>query len=88
MTSDIMVVSILNLDAGGLRRVAAVDLTDSALEVAPRSPRGQSLDALSIQANIAGYKAVKIAADRHQCLMPRLIMAARGGATLRFQYET
>ena len=35
-----------------------------ALEAAPRTTRAQSMDVLSSQANIAGYKAVMLAAER------------------------
>ncbi|WP_118186238.1 NAD(P)(+) transhydrogenase (Re/Si-specific) subunit alpha, partial [Paraburkholderia phosphatilytica] len=45
-------------------------------EAAPRTTRAQSLDVLSSQANIAGYKAVLIAADVYPRFMPMLMTAA------------
>ena len=47
-----------------------------ALEAAPRTTRAQSMDVLSSQANIAGYKAVMIAADKYQRFFPMLMTAA------------
>ncbi|MFN0184125.1 MAG: Re/Si-specific NAD(P)(+) transhydrogenase subunit alpha [Aquabacterium sp.] len=70
-------VGMLNpFDADGLRSLAAAGLTSFALEAAPRTTRAQSMDVLSSQANIAGYKAVMMAADRYQRLFPMLMTAA------------
>jgi NAD(P) transhydrogenase subunit alpha len=63
-------------DAPGLQRLASAKLTAFALEAAPRSTRAQSMDVLSSQANIAGYKAVMIAADKYQRFFPMLMTAA------------
>ncbi len=60
----------------GLQRLAAANLTAFALEAAPRTTRAQSMDVLSSQANIAGYKAVIMAADRYQKFFPMLMTAA------------
>ena len=46
------------------------------MESVPRITRAQSMDALSSQANVAGYKAVLIAADRVPRLFPMLMTAA------------
>ena len=46
-----------------LEQLNAQGLTAFALEAAPRTSRAQSLDVLSSQANIAGYKAVMLAAE-------------------------
>ena len=71
------VVGMLNpFDAAGLLRLASAGLTGFALEAAPRTTRAQSMDVLSSQANIAGYKAVMIAADRYQRFFPMLMTAA------------
>lgn len=71
------VVGMLNpFDAEGLQRLAAANLTAFALEAAPRTTRAQSMDVLSSQANIAGYKAVMIAADQYQRFFPMLMTAA------------
>ncbi len=70
-------VGMLNpFDRPGLERLAAAGLTAFALEAAPRTTRAQSMDVLSSQANIAGYKAVMIAADRYQRFFPMLMTAA------------
>ena len=49
-------------DAAGLEALAAAGITGFALEAAPRITRAQSLDVLSSQANLAGYKAVLLGA--------------------------
>ena len=63
-------------NAEGLQRLAAANVTGFALEAAPRTTRAQSMDVLSSQANIAGYKAVIMAADRYQKFFPMLMTAA------------
>lgn len=70
-------IGMLNpFDAEGLQRIAAAGLTSFALEAAPRTTRAQSMDVLSSQANIAGYKAVMMAADKYQRFFPMLMTAA------------
>lgn len=70
-------VGMLNpFDAAGLQRLAAAGLTAFALEAAPRTTRAQSMDVLSSQANIAGYKAVMVAAHHYQRFFPMLMTAA------------
>lgn len=70
-------VGMLNpFDADGLQRLAQAGVTAYALEAAPRTTRAQSMDVLSSQANIAGYKAMMIAADRYQRFFPMLMTAA------------
>ena len=70
-------VGMLNpFDASGLAALATAGLTSFALEAAPRTTRAQSMDVLSSQANIAGYKAVMIAADKYQRFFPMLMTAA------------
>jgi NAD(P) transhydrogenase subunit alpha len=63
-------------NAAGLEQLAGAKLTAFALEAAPRTTRAQSMDVLSSQANIAGYKAVIMAADRYQKFFPMLMTAA------------
>ncbi len=71
------VVGMLNpFDATGLQRLASAGLTAFALEAAPRTTRAQSMDVLSSQANIAGYKAVMAAAHHYQRFFPMLMTAA------------
>ena len=70
-------VGMLNpFDAEGLQRLAAAGVTGFALEAAPRTTRAQSMDVLTSQANIAGYKAVMIAANLYQRFFPMLMTAA------------
>jgi len=59
-----------------VRRMAERRLTVFAMELIPRISRAQPMDALSSQANIAGYKAVVMAADRLGKLFPMLMTAA------------
>jgi len=56
--------------------MAAQGITAFSLEAAPRTTRAQSMDVLSSQANIAGYKAVMVAANEYQRFMPMLMTAA------------
>jgi NAD(P) transhydrogenase subunit alpha len=51
-------------------------ITSLAMELVPRISRAQSMDALSSQAAIAGYKAVLIAANNLEKFMPMLTTAA------------
>ncbi len=60
----------------GLEAAAGAGLTAFALEAAPRTTRAQSMDVLSSQANIAGYKAVMMAANHDPRLFPMLMTAA------------
>jgi H+-translocating NAD(P) transhydrogenase subunit alpha len=77
MKSGTTLVGMLNpFDADGLARLAKAGLTAYALEAAPRTTRAQSMDVLSSQANIAGYKAVMMAADKYQRFFPMLMTAA------------
>lgn len=73
------------LVAGLLSPYGAVDLVDQllarrvsalALELLPRISRAQSMDVLSSQANIAGYKAVLLAAAAMDRYVPMLMTAA------------
>jgi NAD(P) transhydrogenase subunit alpha len=74
---DATVVGMLNpFDAAGLQRLASARATGFALEAAPRTTRAQSMDVLSSQANIAGYKAVMLAANHYQKFFPMLMTAA------------
>jgi NAD(P) transhydrogenase subunit alpha len=56
--------------------MTAAGITAYALEAAPRTSRAQSLDVLSSQANIAGYKAVLLCAATYGRMMPMLMTAA------------
>ncbi|AZP12830.1 Re/Si-specific NAD(P)(+) transhydrogenase subunit alpha [Undibacterium parvum] len=75
--SGTVLVGMLNpFDAENIAAMAAHGISAFALEAAPRITRAQSLDVLSSQANIAGYKAVLMAANTYQRFMPMLMTAA------------
>jgi H+-translocating NAD(P) transhydrogenase subunit alpha len=77
MKTGTALVGMLNpFDKDNLARLASAGITSFALEAAPRTTRAQSMDVLSSQANIAGYKAVMMAADKYQRLFPMLMTAA------------
>ncbi len=59
-----------------LERLAARRVTALAMELVPRIARAQSMDALSSQATVAGYKAVLLGAAHLWKLMPMLTTAA------------
>ena len=63
-------------DAAGLEALAAAGITAFALEAAPRITRAQSLDVLSSQANLAGYKAVLLGAHYYGRIFPMMMTAA------------
>ncbi len=63
-------------DKEGLTRLTSRSLTAFSLEAAPRTTRAQSMDVLSSQANVAGYKAVLLAAHHYPRLFPMLMTAA------------
>lgn len=63
-------------DPAGIERLRAAGVVAFAMEAVPRTTRAQSMDALSSQANIAGYKAVLLAADRCPKLFPLMMTAA------------
>ncbi|MBA2659428.1 MAG: Re/Si-specific NAD(P)(+) transhydrogenase subunit alpha [Nitrosospira sp.] len=60
----------------GIEALARHGLTAFAMEKLPRTSRAQSMDVLSSQANIAGYKAVLMAANVYQKFFPMLMTAA------------
>lgn len=61
---------------GVVKSLAARNVTSLAMELVPRITRAQAMDALSSQANIAGYKAVLLAAGRLGKYFPMLMTAA------------
>jgi NAD(P) transhydrogenase subunit alpha len=60
----------------GVRAIAATGVTSFAMEAVPRISRAQSMDALSSQANIAGYRAALIGAQELGRYYPMLMTAA------------
>src|SRR5438876_9801865 len=63
-------------DTEGIERLASRGVTAFAMESIPRITRAQSMDALSSQATVSGYKAVVLAADRLPKFLPMLMTAA------------
>jgi NAD(P) transhydrogenase subunit alpha len=59
-----------------VKTLAAGKVSALAMELVPRITRAQSMDALSSQANIAGYKAVLLAASKLGRYFPMLMTAA------------
>ena len=77
MKQGTVVVGMLEpFNADGINAMNAAGLTAFGLEAAPRTTRAQSMDVLSSQANIAGYKAVLLAANTYGRLMPMMMTAA------------
>ncbi|MBK9663119.1 MAG: Re/Si-specific NAD(P)(+) transhydrogenase subunit alpha [Nitrosomonas sp.] len=60
----------------GIDALAQHGVTAFAMEKLPRISRAQNMDVLSSQANIAGYKAVIMAANVYQRFFPMLMTAA------------
>jgi len=65
---------VANLET--VRKLASRKVTAFAMELIPRISRAQPMDALSSQANIAGYKSVIVAADTVPKLFPLMMTAA------------
>jgi proton-translocating NAD(P)+ transhydrogenase subunit alpha len=65
---------VANLET--VKRLASRKVTAFAMELIPRISRAQPMDALSSQANVAGYKAVIVAADTVPKLFPLMMTAA------------
>jgi NAD(P) transhydrogenase subunit alpha len=63
-------------DKAGLDAIAASGVTAFAMELMPRITRAQSMDILSSQANLAGYKAVIDAAYHFTRAFPMMMTAA------------
>ena len=63
-------------DPEGIERLAQRGVIAFAMESIPRITRAQSMDALSSQATVSGYKATLLAADRLPKFFPMLMTAA------------
>jgi NAD(P) transhydrogenase subunit alpha len=59
-----------------IRQLAEKNITSFSLDMLPRTTRAQSMDVLSSQANIAGYKAVLLAANTYGRYFPMFMTAA------------
>jgi H+-translocating NAD(P) transhydrogenase subunit alpha len=78
LRSDSVLIGFLAPLTGGeaVRAIAGSGATSFAMEAIPRISRAQSMDALSSQANIGGYKSVLIAATEIGRFFPMLMTAA------------
>jgi NAD(P) transhydrogenase subunit alpha len=63
-------------NAGLMKELAKKGLTVFSMDMLPRTTRAQSMDILSSQANIAGYKAVLLAANLFPKYFPMFMTAA------------
>jgi len=63
-------------DREGVERLAARGVVAFAMESIPRTTRAQSMDALSSQATVGGYKAALLAAEQLPRFFPMLMTAA------------
>ena len=63
-------------DPDGVARLAQAGVTAFAMESIPRTTRAQSMDALSSQATVGGYKAALLAAEHLPRFFPMLMTAA------------
>jgi NAD(P) transhydrogenase subunit alpha len=59
-----------------MKSIAGKGITLFSMDMLPRTTRGQAMDVLSSQANLAGYKAVVTAATHYPKLFPMLMTAA------------
>ena len=77
MRKDAVLIGLLSPhQTEGIQTLATHGITAFSMEKLPRISRAQSMDVLSSQANIAGYKAVMLAANAYQRFMPMLMTAA------------
>ncbi len=78
LTEGMILVSYLNPlgDAEGVKALASKKITAISMEMVPRITRAQSMDALSSQATVAGYKAVLMAANKLPRFLPMFTTAA------------
>jgi len=77
MKRGAVLIGLLNpYDAAAVESYAKAGLNAFAMESLPRTTRAQSMDVLSSQANLAGYKAVMLCANEYGRLMPMLMTAA------------
>jgi proton-translocating NAD(P)+ transhydrogenase subunit alpha len=84
LTEGTVVIGFLDpLTDEGIARLRERGAVAFAMESIPRVSRAQSMDALSSQATVAGYKAVLLAADRVPRLFPMLMTAAGTIAPVR-----
>lgn len=77
LNKEAVLVGLLNPhNAVQVAAYASQGITAFAMERLPRTSRAQAMDVLSSQANIAGYKAVIVAANLYKRFFPMLMTAA------------
>ena len=78
LNSSVTLISFLEplTNGAGVKAVADSGATAFALEAVPRISRAQSMDALSSQSNVAGYRAALLGATLMQRFYPMLMTAA------------
>ena len=78
LNKGVLLISLLNPlgDAATAKRIADKGVSAFALELVPRTTRAQSMDVLSSQAMVAGYKAVLLAANTIPKFLPMFMTAA------------
>jgi NAD(P) transhydrogenase subunit alpha len=78
MARGAVIIAFLNPlgSAQATRALASAGVTGFAMEAIPRISRAQSMDALSSQSNVAGYRAALLAAEHIGRFFPMLMTAA------------
>ena len=77
LKKDTIIIGLLEPFNYSLKEIMANQgLTCFALEALPRNSRAQSMDVLSSQANISGYKSILLATQFYKKFMPMLMTAA------------
>ena len=78
MPNDVTYISLFQTTkrAEQVRKLSAKNITGFSMHLIPRTTLAQSMDAISSQANIAGYKSVLIGAAHLPIYMPLLMTAA------------
>src|SRR5499433_2729823 len=75
---DALVIAIMDPygNEAALKQMASAGISSIAMELMPRITRAQSMDVLSSQANLAGYRAVIDAAEEYGRALPMMMTAA------------
>jgi H+-translocating NAD(P) transhydrogenase subunit alpha len=78
LTKGALVIAIMDPygNDAAIKQMADAGLTAFAMELMPRITRAQSMDVLSSQANLAGYRAVIDAAEKYGRALPMMMTAA------------
>ncbi|MFY7959678.1 MAG: NAD(P)(+) transhydrogenase (Re/Si-specific) subunit alpha, partial [Elsteraceae bacterium] len=80
LPSGAAVIGMLAPYASALDALAATGVSAFSMELCPRITRAQTMDVLSSQSNLAGYRAVLEAAAEFGRAVPLMLSAARTGA--------